>query len=82
MNNVSIYVILNTKNSSLNTHFVFFCLLYLPAGVFFVPAVVSQHIWTPFSTAHLSHLGNVLMEFLPFSSEMLPIFQEKIQVGT
>ena len=46
------------------------------------PAVASQHIWTAFSTVHLFHLGNVLTEFSPFSSEMLPSFQEKIQVGT
>jgi hypothetical protein len=27
------------------------------------PAVVSQHIWTPFSNTSLFHLGNILMAF-------------------
>ena len=32
MNNVSIYGILTTNRSVLNTHFVFFCVLYSPVG--------------------------------------------------
>jgi len=60
MNNVSIYCILTIKNS-LNTLllpliFVSQCLPYK------TPAVISQHIWTQFSTASLFNLGNILME--------------------
>ena len=44
---------------SFNTHFPFFA-SYIRQLV--SPAVVSQHIWTPFSTVLHIHLGNVLME--------------------
>ena len=46
------------------------------------PAVVSQHIWTPFSTLPLFSLGNIMMELLPCSLETDPLFSGKIiQMG-
>ena len=55
--NVFIYVILITK-ISLNTRCVWVCLFYLSA-------VVSPHMWAPFSTVPLCNMGSILME--PFA---------------
>jgi len=42
------------------------------------PAVVSQKIWTPFSTVPLFNLGNILMEpFAMFFGDGSHVFREK-----
>ena len=72
------YGVLTTKKSSSDSHLVFFWLLHAPVGVshirllpliftvwflpYMTPAVVSQHICTPFSTISLVSLGNAQME--------------------
>lgn len=40
-------------------------------------AVVSQHIWTPFSTVPLFRLEHVLLEPLPYSLETARLFSAK-----
>jgi hypothetical protein len=41
-------------------------------------AVVSQHIWTPFSTIPLLSLGNILMEhFAMFIRDVFRVFRKK-----
>lgn len=77
MNSVSICGILITKNP-LHTHFVFFNLLFSPVGLQDkIPAVGSQHIWTPFCTVLLVHLGNIQWNILLFSSVIALMFSGK-----
>ena len=47
------------------------------------PAVVSQHIWTPFSTVHIFDQRNILMEtFVTFIGDGSSVFRKKkIQMG-
>ena len=43
------------------------------------PAVVIQHIWTPFTTVPFSKLGNILMElFALFIGDSSHFFRNKI----
>jgi len=45
-------------------------------------AVVSQHIWSLFSTIPLLSLGNVLMKpFTMFIGDVFHVFRKKIQIG-
>jgi len=80
MNCVSIYGILTRKKLSkhslfLLSPFIFasWCLSYK------TPAVVSQYIWTPFSTVPLFNLGDIMMEpFAVFVGDGSHVFREKI----
>ena len=47
-----------------------------------IPAVVSQHIWTAFSTIPLFSLGNILIKlFATFIEHGFRVFREQIQMG-
>lgn len=72
--NVFIYVNLPTK-ISLNTR----CDL---VRLFYLPAVVSPHMWTPFSTVPLCNMRSILME--PFAMSIADgshVSGKKIQMG-
>jgi hypothetical protein len=46
------------------------------------PVGVTKNAWTPFSTAQLLHLSNVLMElFATFIGEGFQVFRKKIRMG-
>jgi hypothetical protein len=46
------------------------------------PAVVSRHIWTPFSTIPLFYLGHVLVEsFAVFIVDSCHVFKKEIQMS-
>ena len=84
MNSISTYSILTTKKkSSLNTHFVFFCLLHLPVGISLIWLQQHQPIyWDSFlhNTSFpfgKSANGNICH----IHQRLLPCLQEKYSTG-
>ena len=66
MNSVSIYGILTTKKFIKHSLHVLLPLIFANWCLCYkIPAVVSQHIWTAFSTIPLFNLGNILIK--PFT---------------
>jgi len=83
MNSVSIYGILTTKKFIKHSLCVLLPLIFanwcLP---YKIPAVVSQHIWTAFSTIPLFSLGNILIKsFATFIGHGFHVFRNKIPNG-
>ena len=78
MNYVSVYGILTRKKLIKHafSSFTIWCLPYK------TPAVVSQYIWTQFSTIPLFSLGDLMMEhFAMFIGDGSHVFGKKIQIG-
>lgn len=79
MSNVSGYGILTTKNFFIKHSLRLVFASWRPRNM--TPAVVSQHIWAPFSTIPLSHVGNVLTElFAMFVGDGSHVFMKNIQM--
>ena len=83
MNSVSIYGILTSKIFIKHSLRVILPLLFtnwcLP---YKIPAVVSQHIWTAFSTIPLFSLQNILIKpFATFIRHGFHVFRKNIQMG-
>ena len=79
MNCVSINGILTRKKLIKHSHFLLSPLIFaswcLP---YKTPAVVSQCIWTPFSTVPLFNLGDIMMEpFAMFIGDGSHVFRKK-----
>ena len=84
MNSVSVYSTLTTKK--LIKHSLLLLLMPFVFTSWCLPlkkaAVVSQHIWTPFSTVPLFHLGHILVQpFAIFIVDSFHVFRKEIRMS-
>ena len=66
-----------TRKSHIINSFFFVFYLFRWCLPYRLPAIISQHIWIPFAAVSFSHLGYILMQPTPFSSEADPMFPWK-----